>query len=163
VVRSQLPLEIRGIRASVREPMAAAGSWPRQQAVIGLITWPRIDDQQRRSLLTRRPRAAFTAGQPVTERGWPGWPGRRRFHAEPNLARRRSGACPVVRNRRMSVMCPCCNSCCAWYPVALNFEPGLWCYLDLSISCYRRGSARSYSSAAVTSACWMLCVPGRQR
>ena len=40
-----------------------------------------IDDQRRRSLLTRRPRAAFTAGQLVTERDWPGWPGRRRLHA----------------------------------------------------------------------------------
>ena len=25
---------------------------------------------------------AFTAGQLVTERDWPGWPGRRRFHAD---------------------------------------------------------------------------------
>ena len=33
VVRSLLPLEIREIRASTRQPMAAAGSWPRQQAL----------------------------------------------------------------------------------------------------------------------------------
>jgi hypothetical protein len=49
--------------------------------VIGLIIWPRIDDQRRRSLLTRRLGAAFTASQLVTERDWLGWPGRRRSHA----------------------------------------------------------------------------------
>ena len=86
--RGLLPLEIRGIRASTREPMAASGFMAAAAGVIGLITWSRNDDQRRRSLLTMRPRAAFTASQLVTERDRPGWHGHSRFHAERRLGAR---------------------------------------------------------------------------